>query len=203
MSQLCIAGEEIGAVVIQLGTWYFRIGFAGDDSPKLFIRNLYGVSNSESEERASKNGVKEESSVSKNELKADSIDSMNERAALPETGCGVVDENKEQNNCMEVYESKDQSYFAPSTESPYLFFCNQCSRNFQVYENDWTLSELLREDGLVNDWQALCCLLRESFAFLHIKPEENACMFIEGERGLQPETYSQLARIVFQGLMGS
>jgi len=180
LSFLMRVGDEIGALVVQLGTWYFRIGFAGDDSPKLFIRNLYGVKNNTRPEWfPSTSCVKEESVVLKEE---------NEMV--------TTSSSQEPNSS----ETKGNSCFLPSHSNPYLFLCDQCTVNLEAYKEEWTFSELLGEDGIINDSQALCCLLKEAFTFLNVNPEENACLFVEGERGLQRETYVLLSNIVFQEL---
>ncbi|GJQ10822.1 hypothetical protein GpartN1_g4971.t1 [Galdieria partita] len=200
MSERVRLGDDIGAVVVQLGTWYFRIGYAGDDSPKLFIRNWYGVNDKGFEAQLSSKVLKGEGVVLEEAVSTGVNASAQEQSVTSNRVLDVINEKTVQKEGVEISETKDRNFFTPCVESPYLFFCDQCPINFQLYGDDWTLSELLRENGTLSDWQAFCCLLKEAFAFLRVKPEENACMFVEGERGLHRETYSQLSKIVFQEL---
>jgi hypothetical protein len=204
MSQIVPVGEDIGAVVVQLGSWYFRVGFAGDDSPRLFIRNLYGVSNSNSK---GSNGLEEylskksctEKTVTKEESKVSPDTFSQELDVTPNMDSSGVRETVGQKESVKEVDSKERSYFTPSVDNPFLFFCDQCSFNVEAYAEEWNLSELLREDGVMNDWKAFHCLLKEVFAFLGVEPEVVACMFVEGERGLHRESYLQLARTIFEG----
>ncbi|GJD07968.1 Actin-related protein 4 [Galdieria sulphuraria] len=194
-------GDDVGAVIIELGTWYFRIGYAGDDSPKLLIRNLYGVNNKGSVEQLSCKRLRKGGSLLEEQVvSTDTIASAQEHSVTPSNTLDAMNETRVQEEGLQVSEPKKTSYFTPSFESPYLFFCDQCPFDWQFYEKDWSLSELLKKDGTLSDWQAFCCLLKQALTFLCVKPEDSACMFVESERGLQRETYLQLSKIVFQEL---
>eukprot|EP00871_Galdieria_phlegrea_P003731 jgi/Galph1/4359/GphlegSOOS_G2954.1 len=194
------AGEEVGAVVIEFGTWYIRIGFAGDDNPKLFVRNIYGTV------------AKDEQQLQRN----------TESVLCNDNGMQDIERSKDDKMVVEKQEPQQVEFDNSATkeetlstegvttvedtaseeksviEKKYRFYYDQKPSFPKQSEKEWKLSKLVQQDGFIGNWDALLQLFKEVFEYFCIKPEEYAIMFVECASGLNEETRKYLSKIAFE-----